>query len=980
MEEKRKYFTEKGTVQSPIIQYVSEPSAEYDATSFVKMPTHPAWQYVSPEEALKLRGGETGVVFKEIFLSQIKKFNPSVTDDLAQEFLKKVNAIPANIEGNLLMLEYLRGIRTIFIPSEKREKNVKLIDFQNIDNNIFQVTEEFVFSTGTKTIRADIVFLINGIPVILVETKAPHVLDGINKAFEQIKRYHSDAPEFCAILQLYAITHIIQFYYAPTFNLSAKNLFNWKDEKSGNFEELVKSFFNKERILKIISDYILFVRQDDELKKLVMRPHQMRAIEKLKERAKDQTKKRALIWHTQGSGKTYTMIVAAQKLLTDPEFENPTVIMLVDRNELESQLYGNLQSVGVRAEIAKSKKHLKELLEEDRRGLIVSMIHKFEEMPENINTRKNIYVLIDEAHRTTSGKLGTYLMGALPNAKYIGFTGTPIAKTTKGQGTFKTFGKDDPPLGYLDKYSIAESIEDGTTVPLHYAHAPNELMIDKETLEKEFLYLKEAEGISDIEELNKILDKAVNLKNMLKAPDRVEKVAKYVAKHYEENIEPLGYKAFLVAVDREACALYKEALDKYLPPYYSQVVFSPFYNDSPELKKYHLSEDEEKIVRKKFKNPEEQPKILIVTEKLLTGFDAPVLYCLYLDKPMRDHVLLQTIARVNRPYEDENYKRKTCGLILDFVGIFSNLDKALAFDSADIKGIVEDIALLKDRFSHLIEEAKRLYLVLIENRSETEAIETIIEHFRDEEVRNKFYKFFKELSTIYDIISPDEFLRPYISDMETLVKIYNIVKEAYEPTTPIDRDFSKKVNHLVRSQTTTNFTKSELEVYEINEFTLRKIEESNTTDTERVFNLLKSILKHIDEHKDLSPYLISIGEKAMRIIELYKQKQKDAQNTLLELKRLVTEITETEKEQKEKGLSKEAFTAYKIMKDLGINEAQTIAEGFQGAIAQYPYWLQSEQQQREMKRKLYAVFMKNGIDEQLSSNIIEQILKTLKDD
>ncbi len=343
------------------------------------------------------------------------------------------------------------------------------------------------------------------------------------------------------MLQAYAITHISKYYYSGTWNTSEKLLFNWKEETGGNFEQLIKTFFDRERILKLITDFILFTRQDDELKKVVLRPHQMNAIGKIIERAQDPQKHRGLVWHTQGSGKTYTMIVAAQKIIENPLFKNPTVIMLVDRNELESQLFANIIAVGIgNVEVTENKDHLRELLSRDRRGLIITMIHKFEGIPANINTRKNIFVLVDEAHRTTGGKLGNYLMGALPNATYIGFTGTPIDRTQYGQGTFVTFGKDDPPHGYLDKYSIAESIEDGTTVPLYYTLAPNDLRVEKEVLEKEFLNLAEAEGISDIETLNKILEKAVTLRNMLKNKERVEKIAIYIADHYKKYIEPMG--------------------------------------------------------------------------------------------------------------------------------------------------------------------------------------------------------------------------------------------------------------------------------------------------------------------------------------------------------------------------------------------------------------------------------------------------------
>ena len=197
--------------------------------------------------------------------------------------------------------------------------------------------------------------------------------------------------------------------------------------------------------------------------------------------------------------------------------------------------------------------------------------------------RANVVVLVDEAHRTTGGDLGNYLVAALPNATYIGFTGTPIDRLASGKGTFKVFGADDP-QGYLDKYSIAESIADGTTVPLNYALAPSDLRVDRETLDREFLDLREAEGVSDQAELDAVLTCAVQLKEMMKAPDRVDKIARFVADHYRENVEPMGFKAFLVGVDREACALYKDALDRYLPKEYSTVVYSPGPNDTESSK------------------------------------------------------------------------------------------------------------------------------------------------------------------------------------------------------------------------------------------------------------------------------------------------------------------------------------------------------------------------------------------------------------
>jgi len=580
---------------------------------FVRYAVAAGWTYLSPEEALSLRsGGVTSPVLDSVLLAQLQKLNPKIVDAAkAAEVVKRLVRVRPTIEGNLDAWEFLKGLKTVFVESEKRERNVRLLDPVNVGANVFHVTVEFTFSNGTPPdIRADIVFFINGIPVLIVETKRATALDGIAQALDDIRYYHKKGPEFLALNQLHALTHLVHFHYGATWNLSAKALFNWRDEAGGDFEALCKAFVAPERLLRVLTDFILFTRKDEELSKVVLRPHQMRGARRCVDRAKDKRKKRGLVWHTQGSGKTYTMIVTGKLLIEDPFFENPTVILLVDRNELEAQLFGNLESVGFgHVEVAQSKEHLQKLLKADRRGLIVTMIHKFEGMPANINTRSNIFVLADEAHRTTGGDLGNYLMGALPNATFLGFTGTPIDKTAQGKGTFKTFGFEDE-RGYLDKYSIKESIQDGTTVPLHYALAPNELRVDRETLEKEFLNLAAAQGVNDIEDLNKILEQAVTLRNMLKNRQRIAQVAAHVARHFQENIEPMGYKAFLVAVDREACCLYKEALDRFLPPAYTQVVISQAGKKDPDhIKRHYLSEDDEKAVRKAFRKPDTLPKV-----------------------------------------------------------------------------------------------------------------------------------------------------------------------------------------------------------------------------------------------------------------------------------------------------------------------------------------------------------------------------------
>jgi type I restriction enzyme R subunit len=553
-------------------------------------------------------------------------------------------------------------------------------------------------------------------------------------------------------------------------------------------------------------------------------------------------------------------------------------------------------------------------------------------------------------------------MGALPNATYIGFTGTPIDRTAHGKGTFKVFGAEDE-QGYLDKYSIRESIQDGTTVPLHYSLAPNELRVDRETLEREFLDLAEAEGVSDFEELNRVLERAVTLKNMLKNRDRVEKVARFVADHFTRNVEPMGYKAFLVGVDREACCLYKEALDRHLPPEYSRVVISQAGKKDREiLKKHYLSEDEEKKVRKAFRDADKLPKILIVTEKLLTGFDAPILYCMYLDKPMRDHVLLQAIARVNRPHEDAEGRRKRSGFVLDFVGVFDNLEKALAFDSKDVAGVIEGLDVLRQRFAELMGTARAEYLPVIAGRTGDKQVEAILEHFRDKERRQEFYGYFHELQDICEILSPDAFLRPYLPEYDDLVDMFHLVRNYYEREKSPDREFLRKTARLVQQHTKSGRIAEPERFYALTADALVKIAGKNQPETVKVFNLLKALHDLVNQRGRNEPYLISIGDRAEEIARAFEEHQMTTQQALEGLERLVADLKEAEKAREATGLSPEGFAAFYLLKQDGVADAQKVAQRVSEAFGHYPHWQASERQEQEVRVKLYKALMDAGVE------------------
>jgi|WetSurMetagenome_2_1015567.scaffolds.fasta_scaffold00754_8 type I restriction enzyme, R subunit len=949
--------SEHKTVQARILAYAQEIGWKY-----VPRAAAEARRGFDPDGALpEDRARTSSLYFNDLLHAQAQAFNRQYKETegaLIGEFQR----LNSDISGNRDFLLYLRNQKKFFCAQENRELDLQLIDYADIDlpgdkwRNVYEVTEEFYMHNGRYDTREDVVFLINGIPALVIECKNATKDEALALGIDQIRRYHEETPEVMIPEMIFTATEAIGFSYSVTWNTLRRNLFNWKHEELGNLEAKVKSFCAIPRILRFLKDFIIFAEKDEELQKFILRQHQTTAVDKVVARALSSSLSRGLVWHTQGSGKTYTMIKAAELLFKSPEAQKPTILLMIDRNELEDQMLRNLAAIGM-GNVAHADRisTLNALLDEkgqDYRGIIVTMIHKFRDMPANLNTRRNIYVLIDEAHRTTGGDLGNFLMAGLPKATFIGFTGTPVDKTAYGKGTFKTFGCEDD-KGYLHKYSIAESIEDGATLSLYYSIAPNEMLVPHEIMEKEFLELAETQGISDIEELNKILERAVNLKNFLKGKDRVKQVAQFVADHYTENVEPLGYKAFLVAVDREACALYKEALDAILPPEYSEIVFTGNNNDKPNLKKWHLDAKREKQIRKNFTRIGEMPKILIVTEKLLTGFDAPILYAMYLDKPMRDHTLLQAIARVNRPYENEAAGMvKPHGFVLDFVGIFDKLEKALAFDSDEINAIIKDIGLLKQLFRAKMETKAPAYLALIVGKFDDKDVDNLIEHFRDRERRKEFFKEYKEIEMLYEIISPDAFLRPYIDDYATLSSIYKVVSNAYTRRIYVDREFQKKTNELVQKHIGAQMiAETPAEYVALDGDAIATIKQMGKGDATRVINLVKAIEKNAEENSD-DPFLVAMADRARAVQEGFEERQT---NTAEALDSLIDEIEKNRQRkqaQAAKGLDNLTYFVLCKLNHTGITNADVVSKKIGGLFTKFPNWLGSEAEMRELRNQV----------------------------
>lgn len=971
-------ISEAGTVQFPMVAHAAGIG----------------WTPIAPEITKQKRGGEAGMLLRDELEAALARFNPWMTADVIRQIIERLEAIPTSIEGNREMLAWLRGERQWYDEGEERHRHVQLIDFETPSNNVFHVTWEWKLKPpARKGNRADVMFAVNGVPVCIVEHKNPKDGSAIDRGVTQLKRYEKETPELIGAPQLFNVTHLLDYWYGVTWNANRRFMARWKQQPEETYRFAVQSFFEPGDFLRTLQHWILFYVEDGETRKSILRQHQRTAIDKIVARCADGSKKRGLVWHTQGSGKTFTLLTAARLILEQKErFQNATVILVVDRTELEGQLkgwveklLGEMQQQDIPVWRAGSKAEVQELLKTDKRGLIMSMIHKFEGIDKDANTRENIFVFIDEAHRSVARDLGTYMMAAVPNATIIGFTGTPIARTAQGEGTFKIFGADDAE-GYLDKYSIRESIEDETTLPIRHTMAPSEMTVPAERLDKEFFEIAAVEGVTDIDELNKVLDRAVGLRTFLTADDRIAKVAAFVAEHLKETVLPLGYKAFLVGVNREACAKYKRALDKLLPPEWSEAVYTENAADivdRPVVAEVQLSAEREADVRLLFKKPTENPKILIVTDKLLTGYDAPLLFCMYLDKPMRDHVLLQAIARVNRPYVDANGVQKRVGLVLDFVGVLRELKKALQFDSSDVSGVIEDLDLLLKDLLGKIEKAKSDYLDLREEGSADEKLERLVYgRFLDPGARKAFFESYKEVEALWEILSPSPELRDHIATFKRLAQLYATVRNAYADRVGYVADLAYKTKRLVEESATQEGLGRLTKSVTFDVKTLEGLRSEPGSDEGKVFNLVRGLQKEIDEQPDAAPVLQTLKDRAERILKDLENRNTTGLAAMDMLAALAREKEEAIKAAKDSGLSSRAFGVYwatkndEALRAAGVS-AMDLASEAEAEAVRFPNARVNDDERRKLRAALYRPLLALGKDDR--GRLVDVVLAILLD-
>jgi len=416
---------------------------------------------------------------------------------------------------------------------------------------------------------------------------------------------------------------------------------------------------------------------------------------------------------------------------------------------------------------AQTRSELHDLLARDSRKVIITTIHKFGEADGVLNTRDNIVVLVDEAHRTQEGDLGRKMRDALPNAFLFGLTGTPI--NTRDRNTFYAFGASEDSGGYLSRYSFEESIRDKATLPLRFEARSVDMRIDRETLDEGFAKLIADLSAEDKAEISK---RAGRFALLVKSPARVNAIVEDIARHYSEHIEPNGFGAQIVTIDQEACVLYKDALDQILAPEVSEVVISLGQGVPQSWRdRFGRTKDEEEQLLERFRDPADPLKILIVTAKLLTGFDAPNLQCMYLDKPLRDHTLLQAICRTNRPAKGKDF-----GLIVDYLGIFDDVAQALQFDEASIKTVITNLEELKKELEPLMNACLGRFQGIDRSVGGWEGLMEAQQCLPDNEKRDAFALDFSKLATVWEALSPDPILTSYRQDFRWLAQVYESLR------------------------------------------------------------------------------------------------------------------------------------------------------------------------------------------------------------
>lgn len=807
---------------------VAEETAEYIAGN-----RDLKWKYVHGEN-LVLYGKQPQDVFVDTWLKDaLCRLNKQLAanPDLADEVIHRLRGVLLEagysglIRANEIFQDWLLGRISMPLGKDGEHITIHLLDFDTPQNNHFVVSQQVQF-TGTRDCYFDLVLYVNGLPLVVGEVKTPvrdaiSWQDGAADFLGGQKHYWENQKAFFVPNLLCFASEGKTFYYGA-IGARFKNWAPWhstedREEIPQDMRTVLKSaerLLHPKTLLEILQSFVVFstVKQGKGKPsfkiKILPRYPQYEAAKAIVERVKTQDARQGLIWHFQGSGKSLLMLFAAQMLKADLNLKNPTVVVVVDRVDLDSQINSVFNNAAVKnVTPVKSCKALAQELKQDSRQILITTVFKFDEVEidehqtDGLNPRDNIIVLVDEAHRTQEGSLGEKMRWALPNAFFFGLTGTPISGLERN--TFKLFGAPNDPGRYLNRYSYKQSIRDEATLPVKFEPRLVELRIDRETIDKEFEELAEQNNLSE-EEKTFISQKAGKLAHLLKAPKRITAIADDISDHFKTHVVPKQFKGMVVVYDRDAVVqmyyllcerLGKDAVEVVMNISQGTIEEETDENGKPKkiasdwLKWQKLDLPVEKDDFKRWQGIDASPevqeqlldryrdasdplKVIVVTAKLLTGFDAPICYCMYLDKPLRDHTLLQAMCRTNRLYSDT----KKHGLIIDYLGVFENVAKALDYDPKEIEGVVESVEAFKKLFPEAIGKCLEYFPGVDRTVEGYEGLIAAQDCLVGNEKKDAFAAQFNVLKRFWEAITPDPYLNSFRKDYRWLAQVYESIK------------------------------------------------------------------------------------------------------------------------------------------------------------------------------------------------------------
>lgn len=975
-------FNELNSVENYIIHQLSGVNLNIQHWQEEKALYGFQWSYKSAD---KLKRGVNEVIEEEELRNALIRINPEITKqpERADEVIYKLRAILISVNQTGLVRaneefhKWLVGEKTMPFGENNNHVPVRLVDFEKPENNTYIITNQYrIHHRETKI--PDIVLLVNGMPLVIGEAKTiirPSIswLDGAHEIHDI---YEDAVPQLFVPNLLSFATEGKELYYgsvrSPLENWSPWRILSEDDALAkaiglGEVGKELSDLLHPKRILDILQNFALFTSNKKKQRiKIICRYQQYEGANMIVERVKDGRIKKGLIWHFQGSGKSLLMVYAAQKLRKMQDLRSPTVIILVDRTDLDTQITGTFNAAEVSNVVATdSIKELHDLLEKDTRKIIITTIHKFRDAEPNMNMRDNIIVMVDEAHRTQEGDLGRQMRAALPNAFLFGLTGTPINKAEKN--TFWAFGSEEDEGGYMSRYTFQQSIRDNATLPLHFEPRLVDVHVDKETIDKLFKEMSEEAGLSD-EQSDALSKKAAKMSSFLKSPERVTTIVKDIANHYQEKVEPHGLKAMIVTPDRNACIQYKEALDKILGEDASKVVISTSANDPFEFKqKWSLDKDQLEKVVEQYNDKISPLKFLIVTAKLLTGFDAPILQTMYLDKSLKDHTLLQAICRTNRLYPN-----KTFGRIVDYFGIFDDAAEALQFDDSSVAKVITNLRELSAQLPLAVADCLAHFDGVDRKLVGFEGLEAAQNKINTDEKRDAFAKDYTFLSKLWESLSPDRVLDAYQEDYRWLTGVY-------QSTRPAVDNVGKLLWHALGAQTTKLIYENinvrgihdDLEEFVLDADVIDDI--FNNPNDKKIKKLEKELIKRFKKHAGDERFK-ALGERLEDLRDRAEKGLIASIDFVKELCKLAKDVVQAEKDalsQDELHSAKAALT--ELFLESKTEQTPAVVERIVNDIdeivkvVRFPGWQSTASGEREVQKSLRKTLLKYKLhkDQQL---------------